>query len=352
MISYGQLPILPELGLRPNMLKWVPARPALAYDNPTGDIQIFKAWRTKARRQMNLCLGDEIPQVDPRPKVLERVQLDGYSRTTFTLATAPGMRALCWLLLPDGAGVGAKLPAMIATPGHGIGAKDLIGLDEKGNPREEGKGYQKDYGLAAVRHGIATLVIEPLGFGERRDYEMAFPEYLESGCHAASSIATMLGTTLARIRLHDIQRGIDYLQNHPAIDSSRIGLMGISGGGQMTLWTMAMEPRLKLAIVSGYFNTFKDSVMGMHHCICNFVPGMAKYFDMVDLAMMAYPRPLLIQSGTQDHIFPLKAAKKAIRELTSRYAKLGEKKRIEVDIFEGPHMWSPAKVNTFLDRWL
>src|SRR5690606_22907343 len=126
----------------------------------------------KARHRFDELLGDPIPSVDPRPRVLADEQLDGYRRITFTQATAPSIRSLNWLLLPDGASDASPLPAMIATPGHGLGAKDLIAMNSKGGPRREGNGYQKDYALAAVRHGVAVLAVEPLGFGERRDVQM------------------------------------------------------------------------------------------------------------------------------------------------------------------------------------
>lgn len=345
-MKYGNTPLHRELGIRQNLLNWLPQTPDTTF--AAKDAKAAKAWQVRARKVFQKCLGDQPPRVPLNPKVLETKKMDGYVRTTLTLDTAPGIKALCWLCMPNDADAARPRPAMVATPGHGMGAKDLLAMDATGQPRTEGEGYQKDYALQALRLGYPTLVVEPLGFGERRDAAMMANKTGESGCHASYTLAAMLGTSLARLRLNDLQRAIDYFEAVPGVDRKRIGLMGISGGGQMTLWTTAVEPRIKAAIVSGYLNTFRDSVMGMHHCICNFIPGLAKHFDMTDLAAMIAPRPLLIQSGTKDPIFPIKATRAAVARTREIYSVFGAADVVMDDIFAADHQWSPRKVPAFL----
>ncbi|MCX5660663.1 MAG: prolyl oligopeptidase family serine peptidase [Planctomycetota bacterium] len=340
-------PMRPGLAIRPNLLRWLPKTPSHAFD--VTDRSRCADWQRKARKQFFACLGPFPQRVALRPKVLERKKLDGYTRTMLTINTAPGVEALCWLCVPDKPLEGSKPgPAMIATPGHGIGARDLLAMDAKGAARPEGQGYQKDYALQAVRLGYITLVVEPMGFGERRDHLTMTGKSGEAGCHAGFALATMLGTSLAAIRINDLCRALDHLQEVKGVDPERIGLMGISGGGQLTLWTSAVEPRFKAAIVSGYLNRVRDSIMGMHHCICNFIPGMANHFDMPDLAAMIAPRPLLIESGTLDPIFPIKATRAAVKTVRASYKVFGAEDRVEVDIFEGDHQWSGRKLEKFL----
>lgn len=350
MIDYGQSLIDPAFAIRPNLLKWLETPPRFAYDPAITAQAELVAWQKKARKQFEIALGQKLEPVHLLPKVLATEQMDGYRRMTLSLATAPNLRALCWLLLPDGVSQQSPRPAMIATPGHGIGAKDTIAMDVHGKPRQEGEGYQKDYALQALRCGYVVLVVEPLGFGERRDIEMLQGKTGETGCHAASTMALMLGTTLARIRIHEISRAIDYLQTRPEVQANRIGLMGISGGGQITLWTRAIEKRIKAAVVSGYLNRFRDSVLGMHHCVCNFVPGLAQDLDMTDLAMLGAPGPMLVEGGTQDPIFPIKATQAAVKLLRKSYKNLGYADRIVVDVFEADHQWSGKKLEQFLSK--
>ena len=349
-MQYGNEPIDASLAIRENLLKWRPRVPALAFTAKTA--ASAKRWQQRARARFLECLGDMPERTALRPKVLERERMDGYERTTLLLRTAPHIKALCWLCVPDELSAGRSSPAMIAVPGHGMGAKDLLAMDADGRPRSEGEGYQKDYALQVVRLGYPVLVIEPLGFGERRDPAMMANKTGESGCHAAFSIALMLGTSLAALRVNDIRRGLDYLETVRRVDADRVGLMGISGGGQMTLWTTAVETRLKLAVISGYLNRFADSVMGMNHCICNFIPGVAKQFDMTDLAAMIAPRPVLIESGTRDPIFPSKATRAAVRKVREQYGVFKAADRVEADIFEGDHQWSGRRLDAFLAKWL
>jgi dienelactone hydrolase len=233
-----------------------------------------------------------------------------------------------------------------------MGAKDLVALDATGKPRTEGDGYQKDYALAPVRMGYVTLTVEPMAFGERRDTLDMTGQDKSKPCDRAVSLMMMLGRTLAGQRAHDLRSALDFLQTRPEVIGDRIGLMGISGGGQMTLWTAAIEPRFKVAIVSGYFNRFADSILGINHCACNFVPGLARDLDMVDIAAIEAPRPMLIQSGAKDEIFPVQATREAFADLQKIYAQYDAEDRLTLDIFDDGHRWSPTYVESFLKQWL
>lgn len=353
-MQLGKKPLHPHLTIRPNLFRWLEESPPHhAFRARTR--RDAKLWQPGARKAFLKCLGDAPPpSASPlQVHVLETKKLRGYTRTLLTLDTARHLKAVCWLCVPDGISASrGRHAAMIATPGHGIGAKDLVALDATGKARQEGVGYQKDYALQAVRLGYPTLVIEPMGFGERRDADHMSGKTSESPCQAASVVAMMLGTTLARIRINDLQRGVDYLETLPFIDPKRIGLMGISGGGQMTLWTSAIETRIRVAIVSGYLNTFRDSVMAMFHCICNFVPGLARELDMADLAALIAPRPILVESGSTDPIFPIAATRSAVRRVREIYSVFNAEDHVEADLFEGDHQWSGVKVEAFLKKWL
>ena len=69
---------------------------------------------------------------------------------------------------------------------------------------------------------------------------------------------------------------------------------------------------------------------------------------MYDIAALLAPRPLLIEAGTQDEIFPLPAVLRAYERVRSVYAVLGHPAQIDQDIFEGSHQISGAKAYDFL----
>lgn len=75
----------------------------------------------------------------------------------------------------------------------------------------------------------------------------------------------MAGSRLfARRSIHgkaawDTMRAVDYLQTLPFVDAEAIGMVGHSYGGHSTLFTAALEPRIKAAFASGPVSDF------LHH---------------------------------------------------------------------------------------
>ncbi|RDJ93443.1 acetylxylan esterase, partial [Lacticaseibacillus rhamnosus] len=67
-------------------------------------------------------------------------------------------------------------------------------------------------------------------------------------------------------RVYDIMRLIDWIATRPELDAKRVGCRGISGGGTCTLFASALDTRIRAALVSGYLNTFRDSIMSLSHC--------------------------------------------------------------------------------------
>ncbi len=112
-------PLDPGLAIRESLDAWTRRRPRLAFESQT--LRAARAWQRKARARFLEILGPPPPRVALRRQVLESRRMDGYTRTRFTLTTAPKLKALCWLCLPDGVHRNDPQPALVATPGHGFG---------------------------------------------------------------------------------------------------------------------------------------------------------------------------------------------------------------------------------------
>jgi hypothetical protein len=117
----------------------------------------------------------------------------------------------------------------------------------------------------------------------------------------------------------------------------------LSGGGLQTLWTAALDERIQIAVISGYFYGFKQSLLELHNnCSCNYVPHLWEHVDIGDIASLIAPRRLLIETGDQDelngrdgldNVFPqIKTVEKAYR----LYEKLQNLKHF---IGHGAHQW-------------
>jgi hypothetical protein len=187
---------------------------------------------------------------------------------------------------------------------------------------------------------------------------MEAPEYREgepgwiSSCYAVGVNALLLGKTLLGLRVYDVMRLVDYIRALPDPLADTLGCVGLSGGGMVTLFTTALEARITCAVVSGYFNTFRDSIMAVRHCFCNFVPGIVRAAEMVDIAGLVAPRPLLVETGTQDPIFPTAATQRAYQELQKIYAVFGAVSNLDIDVFQGEHEWSGRKAYDWLAKHL
>ena len=247
-----------------------------------------------------------------------------------------------------------KHSAVVACHGHGYGCKDIVGLNPDGTDKDakEDPGYQKNFALELVKKGFLVIAPELLGFGERRLEEDLEEEPETSSCHKLSTYLLMMGQTMSGLRVFDTIRTIDYLETREDVDQERIGCMGISGGGLVCAFTSALEDRIKVAVISGYTNTFKDSVMSIHHCVDNYMPNLVKHLEMPAIISLIAPRPLLVESGKQDPIFPVEGTRKAYNQIQKVYENLNVANKLDKDIFEGEHQISGNKAYNWFDKWL
>src|SRR2546426_1353553 len=153
-------------------------------------------------------------------------------------------------------------------------------------------------------------------------------------------------------RVWDVMRTLDYIATRSELDSSRVGCMGISGGGTVTSFSTALEPRIRVAMVSGYLNTFRDSVGSLAHCIDNYVPGILNWAEMYDIAGLIAPRPLFAESGEKDNIFPIRASKESFQKVKEIYAVFGAAGQAEQEVFDEAHSFWGKKGIPFLVRHL
>jgi len=244
------------------------------------------------------------------------------------------------------------LPVVIALHGHGYGAKSIVGIQKDGTERDEPEGYQKDFAIALCRRGFAVAAPEISCFGERKTDFSYLDKELGQGapktCTHTAALASHLGGSAIGLRALDTKRLIDYLQTRKDIDTSRLGMMGISGGGMVTFFTTALDKRVKACVISGYFCTFRDSVLAMSHCQCNYIPGLGQFGEMSDIVGLIAPRPLLIEAGSLDPIFPIKSVKKSVLRTKKVYKVFRAESQVQTDYFEGKHQISGKQAYDFL----
>jgi dienelactone hydrolase len=309
-----------------------------------------EAWQRQLRPKIVELLGGFPERIPLRAQTLEVREFPGYRREKFYFESRPGVAALGYLVAP--ASAPTPMPAVICIPGHGRGVDDIAGIDEYGRVRTERQGYEYDFALQVAEHGMAAVAIEPMAFGCRRDPRTASKGLTATACQPAAGSALLLGETMIGWRVYDVMRTIDFIETRPELDAKRVGCMGISGGGTGTLFSAAVDTRIRAAFVSGYLNTFQASIMSLSHCIDNYIPGILNWAEMYDVAALIAPRPLFAESGDHDPIFPIAASNESFARVQKAYEVFGAGDAVRHEVFPGDHHFHGVGGLPFLARAL
>ncbi|NOU92114.1 prolyl oligopeptidase family serine peptidase [Paenibacillus sp. LMG 31456] len=280
--------------------------------------------------------GFETSKPDLQPRELERVEFDDYIRERIEITTAESLRMPVYVLLPKGKQ--GKLPVVIGCHGHGYGSKAAVGLLADGTEAGDvDPDVHHTFALSLVKRGFAVVVPELIGFGDRKLENEVVVNSSTNSCFPIGVFLLMLGKTIAGVRIQETMAAIDYVSSRSEMDASRIGIFGLSGGGLVSAFTAALDQRIRAAVVSCYTNTFLDSILSMRHCVDNYIPNVLRYAEMPDLIGLIAPRPLFIEAGREDKIFPLHGTEKALAQLQAVYQTAGVPDSLDSDLFPGGH---------------
>jgi dienelactone hydrolase len=173
-----------------------------------------------------------------------------------------------------------------------------------------------------------------------------------NSCVQVSARLMQLGKTILGERALDTMTCVDYLISRGDVDPNRIVATGNSGGGTATVFGAAVDERFAAAVPSCYFCTFRDCIMAMSHCICNFTPGLMTKMEMYDICGLHAPKPMLIVAGKDDPIFPIVGVMEAYERLAEIYKAFGAESNLELYIGDGGHRYYSERVWPFLQEKL
>ena len=271
----------------------------------------FEAWQIATRVRLFDLLGLSImDRVSIEARELDRVQIaGGIVRTHAMLQVERDVWMPFYLLEPQSPKLDARgrKCCYICPHGHqGAGAASVAGVTGVPAVDDAVRKFNYDYGLRLARMGYVTVCPDARGWGYRRDWKGQGDDensYLRGTCLNQARMAEPLGLTVAGLNVWDNMRLIDYLEARGDIAMDDLGCFGFSGGGYMTLYLAALDPRVRKAFVSGYLYGVDDSLLHLNgNCSCNYVPGLWRLLDMGDIASLIAPRPLLVQSCEGDHL--------------------------------------------------
>ncbi len=306
-------------------------RPALTFE-PGGDVTAWQdTVRAKVRELLRVPTFNGPLEVEslwqrPHPSGLGTIE-----KIHFT--AEPGVRVNGYVCLPGNAKPPYKW--MLCLQGHSSGAHLSVGLDRETETQPIVAEGDRDFALQSLRHGWAALAIDQRGFGERRP-EKDLPKNSQE-CHEPSLRALLLGRTINGERLLDVQRCIDYLDTRLDVAEGTLGIMGNSSGGTTTLYASALLPRITHAMPSCSICTYRASLLGVFHCLCNFIPDLYQWVDMPDVLGCFAPRPLVIVHAQHDEYFPLEGTHEAYTRIQEIYAAAGAPDKCQLVVGDNGH---------------
>ncbi|WP_320128855.1 alpha/beta hydrolase family protein [uncultured Sphaerochaeta sp.] len=316
------------------------------------------AWQKSAQTKLCSLLGLELMErISPIPVVLDHTRLEnGITREKVLIRTEDEVFMPFYILIPDSAGPDTRI--FICPAGHqGAGKESVAGNGEQPLVKQMISFYNYDYALKLAKAGFVAVAPDPRGFSERRDEaKQAEEDILSSTCFHLAHMAEPLGYTVPGLLVWDLMRLVDYLVERGNWSVEDIAVLGFSGGGMQSLYLAALEPRIQMAFISGYFYGFKDSLLVLNgNCSCNYVPSLWRSFDMGDIASLFAPRPLVIQSCSEDHLNGSRGMKNVQEQyaiVQKNYELLGASKKLYHDIVSGEHHFSDTHMLLALETVL
>jgi cephalosporin-C deacetylase-like acetyl esterase len=216
-----------------------------------------------------------------------------------------------------------------------------------------------------VKRGYVVLTFDPVGQGERSqfwDAEKGRSRYnLSCGEHAVlGNPLYLIGTSLARHRIWDGLLALDYLASRPEVDATRIGCVGNSGGGTLTAYIAALDPRVSVAAICCYITTLRrrmgnriqeDPAADPEQDFFGFIGAG---IDHAGLLALRTPRPTLLGTARFD-FFPIEGARETYAEARRLFEVAGAGDRIDrVEAAERHGLTLPLRqaVYRWFERWL
>jgi dienelactone hydrolase len=302
-------------------------------------------------REKFLKLLDGLPQAKgvPPAQSIGKIQAEDYVVDKLVFESSPGHFVSALLYKPKK--ITGRLPGIISPCGH--------------SPVGKAAATYQILHINLVKRGFIVLTYDPVGQGERSqfwDVARQKSRYnLVCGEHAVlGNPLYLLGTNLARYRIFDGMRALDYLASLPDVDPERLGCVGNSGGGTLTAYIAALDPRVKAAAIGCFITNLprrmgnriqKDPDADPEQDIFGFV---SEGIDHTGLLALRVPRPTLLASAEFD-FFPIEGARESFAEAKKLYLLAGASERIGmVEAAEKHGLSLPLRkgIYAFFERWL
>jgi hypothetical protein len=312
----------------------------------------LKIWQGESRKLLrDLLAFDSFENCENKLYEMDSEDCGDYIRTKYVLQTEEYVFMPFFALVPSDIKPGERRPVIICPNGHFNRAKESVAA-----VRHE-KGVLEDMETSHTHHaedfakrGYIAFCPDVRGFGERA--EKAVQDKWHCSCTNLNRMAIPLGRSTLGVQLWDLIKLADYIETRPDCDATRLTCAGLSGGGMLSIYLAAVDTRIKCACTSGYFFGMLESRLhGNHHCDCNFVPNMWKYFDIGDIASLIAPRAFIIETGIHDEngTSGIENVTTQVKIAQKAYDAAGKSENLAHSIQDVGHIWVGVDVYPFFD---
>lgn len=262
----------------------------------------------------------DMPLESKRPdlniRITGTIQQEGYRIEKLYYESLPGLYVPANLYIPDN--IKEPRPAILYVCGH--------------SPTQKVR-YQP-YPKKFAELGFVCLIIETIQFGEVRGHH--------HGCYFQGWFNWYSrGYNPGGVEVWNAIRGLDLLADRPEVDSEKMGVTGISGGGSQSFYIAAADPRIKAAAPVCGASTFKAHMITRTvdgHCDC-MVPINTYQTDFQDIGALIAPRPLLIGQADRDGLNTIESVRELHNDIKKMYDLHGVPENISLVESPGGHSY-------------
>ena len=284
-----------------------------------------EAYQRRVRKAIRRAFGPRPSKTPLNRQVTGIIETRDYRLEKLTFESRPGCLVTGHLYVPHS--IDGKAPAVLGTCGHSDSGK----LEPK---------YQGFY-QRLVRNGHIVLIYDPFNQGERDQYwPLSERDVVRNCCHAHNMMGKQLelvGEWFGMWRTWDGVRALDLLLARRDVDRTRVGLTGNSGGGTMTQWLWATEPRFTMAAPSCFVTTFLNNLENELPADCEqYPPGViGAGLEMADFYIARAPEPVMLL-GQKYCFFDRRGLQESFEEVRHFYDLLGAPPQAS-QVFLGGH---------------
>ena len=202
----------------------------------------WETYRDERIAKLRESLGEWPTPAKPNVKVTGVIKGDGFNIENVAYESRPGLWVTGNLYVP--AQPGKAMPGILIAHAHHGGKRDS---------------ELQDMGMTWARAGCVVLVIDQVGYGERRshpfnratDYDKPYKTGRQDYFFRQDTgmQLQLMGDSLMGWFAWDLMRGVDLLLARDGVDAKRIILLGaVAGGGDPAGVTAALDPRITCCV--------------------------------------------------------------------------------------------------------